>query len=98
MMTRLLAASISTSGPSERSNGKFHGTMLPTTPLGWYRTPDRAVPNSVAQPRKAPSAPAAWMVTLVLSGSSSSSWLTSMGKDRSTLSSTIRSGSCWVTM
>ena len=44
MITRLPAASISTSGPTDRSNGKFQGTMLPTTPLGWYRIPALAVP------------------------------------------------------
>ena len=42
--TRLPAASISTSGPTERSNGKFQGTMLPTTPFGWGCTKARPVP------------------------------------------------------
>ena len=44
--TRLPAASISTSGPTERSNGKFQGTMLPTTPLGCGWTNARPDPNS----------------------------------------------------
>ena len=34
-IARLPAASMSTSGPSERSKGKFQGDMLPITPLGW---------------------------------------------------------------
>ena len=41
--TRFPAASISTSGPTDRSKGKFQGTMLPITPLGWgltYAWPD----------------------------------------------------------
>ena len=33
-MARFPAARTSTSGPSDRSKGKFHGDMLPTTPLG----------------------------------------------------------------
>ena len=41
MTTRLPAASISTSGPTERSNGKFHGTMLPDDALG-LRLDERA--------------------------------------------------------
>src|ERR1700679_3447851 len=35
MMTRLPAANISIRGPIERSKGKFQGTILPMTPLGW---------------------------------------------------------------
>ena len=46
MTTRLPAASISTSGPTERSNGKFQGTMFPTTPLGWGMTNALPDPNS----------------------------------------------------
>jgi len=35
MIALLPAASMSTSGPSERSNGKFQGEMFPITPFGW---------------------------------------------------------------
>ena len=46
-------ASISIIGPTERSNGKFQGTMFPTTPFGWGITnalpdPKRAVSSSRA--------------------------------------------------
>jgi hypothetical protein len=44
MMTRLPAASMSTSGPRLRSYGKFQGTMLPMTPLGSRRISARPVP------------------------------------------------------
>ena len=44
-ITRLPAASMSTIGPTDRSKGKFHGTMFPMTPLGWYSTNALAVPN-----------------------------------------------------
>src|SRR3954454_15038286 len=47
MTTRLPAASISTSGPTERSKGKFQGTMLPTTPLGCGWT------NALPEPKSA---------------------------------------------
>ncbi len=42
--TRLPAASISTSGPTERSKGKFQGLMLPITPFGCGCTKARPLP------------------------------------------------------
>ena len=41
---RFPAASISTSGPIERSKGKFQGLMLPTTPFGCGCTKARPLP------------------------------------------------------
>ena len=35
IITRLPAAKMPASGVKVRLNGKFHGLMTPTTPLGW---------------------------------------------------------------
>src|ERR1700678_1386980 len=38
IIARLPAASTPASGAKVRFTGKFHGLMIPTTPLGWKRT------------------------------------------------------------